>query len=486
MTSRLNHARFLGRCATFALSAGALALASPAAFAQQGAAAAPPASRGAGAPAPVPPPRTDGPPNIILILADDFGVEAVNAYGGGYHTPNLDRLAAEGTRFTNAHAMPLCSPSRVRIMTGLENWRNYEAFGYLAPGQRTFGNMLQDAGYATGMVGKWQLMGNGFDGRVGITPEQAGFDESYLWQLKALDSKGSRYWGPTRAEDGRTRINEEGFGPDYDNAFALDFIERHKAEPFFLYHSLVLTHDPFVPTPDSSAAKGAQDRFAGMVTYMDTMVGNVMDKLRATGLDKNTIVIFTGDNGTSQAITSVRDGHQVRGGKGTPTINGTHVPLIVWAPGTIPEGAVSKALVDFADMLPTFADIAGRPEDTPDGVSQWRVMQGRQESARDSIFMHYAPRWQFEPVRFAFDADYKLYGDGRFVEMDDISGTETEIAARARRGEAAKHYAALRKLLDETPDGELDQERYPWCAGQASVDPALPATVAGCGRYPGA
>lgn len=430
-------------------------------------------------------PRTAGPPNIVLILADDLGVEALNAYGGEYHTPNLDRLAAEGMRFDNAHATPLCSPSRTRLMTGLENHRNYQAFGYLAPGQRTFANMLRDAGYATGMVGKWQLMGNGFDGRVGITPEAAGFDESYLWQLKALDPKGSRYWGPTRVQNGRTRISEEGFGPDLDGRYALDFIDRHRDRPFFLYYSMVLVHNPFVATPDTPNAEGAKARFAGMMTYMDRLVGDVMAKLKAAGIDRDTVVIFTGDNGTNRQITSTRDGHAVRGDKGAPTVGGTHVPFIVRGPG-VAAGSVSPALVDFADMMPTLAAIAGKPgaAGAVDGVDQWPVMTGAARAARSSIFMHYAPRWQFAPARFAFDADWKLYGDGRFVRIDPVASTETEVPAGARRGVAAQRYKALARVLAEAKDGPLDPERYPWCGGQRSIDPALPATVAGCANMP--
>lgn len=445
------------------------------------------AQAGSTSPAPAAQARRQGPPNVILILADDFGVEGVNAYGGEYNTPNIDRLAAEGIRFDNAHATPLCSPSRIRLMTGMESARNYEAFGYMAPGTRTFGNMMKDAGYTTGMVGKWQLMGNGFDGRKGITPEAAGFDESYLWQLQALTPKGSRYWGPTRATNGRPKINEEGFGPDYDSKYALDFISRNKARPFFLYYSMVLTHDPFVQTPDSLTATGAKARFTGMVSYMDRLVGDVMARLKAEGLDENTVVIFTGDNGTSRQITSMRSGHPVQGGKGTPTVNGTHVPLIVRAPGVVKEGSVSSALVDFSDVVPTLADIAGAPDKAGkvDGVNQWPVITGKIPAARKSIFMHYAPVWQFEPVRFAFDAGWKLYGDGRFVAIDPVAGTETEVPASARKGEAARHYADLRKQLDQAGDGPLNPERYPWCATQESLKPGTPSTVAGCARMPG-
>jgi arylsulfatase A-like enzyme len=431
--------------------------------------------------------RTSGPPNIILILADDLGIEGVNVYGGQYYTPNIDRLAQEGVRFENAHATPLCSPSRVRIMTGMQSWRNYDAFGYLAPSQRTFGNVLQNAGYATAIVGKWQLMGNGFDGRVGITPEAAGFDESYLWQLNALDAKGSRYWGPTRARNGRTNINEQGFGPDYDQQVVFDFISRHREQPFFLYYSMVLPHDPFVPTPASMSAEGDQQRFAGMVSYMDRLVGELMEKLKAEGLDENTVVIFTGDNGTDRDIVSTRAGHEIRGGKGLPTINGTHVPMIVWSPGEVPQGTVSHGLFDFTDVLPTLAEIAGAPVSPQelDGFSQWQVITGQQEAVRDTIFMHYAPAWQFEPARFVFDERWKLYGDGRFVEMDSISGTETELPVATLSGEALDHYTSFSQILQNTDDGPLDHTRYPWCDGQDSLDPNLPSTVAGCTNYPG-
>lgn len=475
----------------FAVSLAALALSTmigglaPALARQPG-----PSSATPGASAPVragqPIARASGPPNIILILADDFGVEGINAYGGEYHTPNVDRLAAEGTRFNNAHATPLCSPSRTRLMTGIENAKNYEAFGYLAPGQRTFGNVMKDAGYVTGIFGKWQLMGNGFDGRVGITPEAAGFDESYLWQLRALTPKGSRYWGPTRATNGTPKISEEGFGPDFDSAKALDFISKYKDRPFFLYYPMVLVHNPWVQTPDSMTAVEAKDRFSGMVTYMDRLVGELMARLKAEGLASNTIIIFTGDNGTNRQITSMRNGYEVRGGKGSTTINGTHVPFIAWGPG-VPKGKVSEALVDFADMLPTFADIAGKPEAAGkvDGVSQWPVIEGKTKSAREAIFLHYAPAWQFKPERLAFDATWKLYGDGRFVSMNPISGVETEVSASQRKDEAARHYAALRTLLDDTHDGPLDPTRFPWCAGQTSVARDKPATVAGCGKTPG-
>lgn len=431
--------------------------------------------------------RADKRPNIILILADDMGVETINAYGGEYYTPHIDGMARDGLRFDNAHATPLCSPSRTRLMTGIENRRNYEAFAHLAPGQRTFGNVLKDAGYATGMVGKWQLSGNGYDGRTGITPVQAGFAESALWQLKPLDAKGSRYWGPTRVTDGRTRIDEEGFGPDRDQAFALDFIERHKERPFFLYYSMVLVHDPFVPTPTSMESEGSKDRFAGMMTYMDAQVGALLAKLKALGIDEDTIVLFTADNGTNRQIASQRNGVTVRGGKGTPTLTGTHVPMIVRAPGRVAPGTTTPALFDFLDLLPTFADFAEAKlaPGAVDGVSQVGVMTGKQRSVRDMIFMHYDPRWLATPARFIFDAQYKLYGDGRFVALDPATGVETELKPDDLSDAAKARKTAFDAVLRSVPDTPFSAERFPMCAGRPSRDPKRPAIEAGCEQLSG-
>jgi len=474
MSTRRRTFRIRATLCSAAAIAGAFTM--PLAFAQQRDRAAAP--RVVAAPA-----RTDPRPNIILILADDMGVETVNAYGGEYFTPNLDRMAKQGLRFDNAHAMPLCSPSRTRLMTGVENHRNYEAFAYLAPGQVTFGNVLRDAGYATGIVGKWQLSGNGFDGRKGITPEQAGFEESALWQLKALDAKGSRYWGPTRVVNGKTRIDEEGFGPDRDQAFALDFIERHRDRPFFLYYPMVLVHDPFVPTPDSMSSKSEKDRFAGMMTYMDTQVGALLARLEALGLDENTIVVFTADNGTNRKITSTRNGTEVRGGKGLPTLTGTHVPMIVRAPGRVAAGSITPALFDFLDFVPTFAEFAGAKlkPGAVDGVSQAAVIAGKASGVRDSIFMHYDPRWLARPARFVFDATRKLYGDGRFVALDPASGVETEIFPERMTAADRERRTAFEKILHETPNVPFSKERFPMCVGRPSRDPKLPAIEAGCG-----
>jgi arylsulfatase A len=424
-------------------------------------------------------------PNVILILADDVGVEAFQSYGGEYATPNISRLAAEGVTFDRAFSTPLCSPSRTRIMTARENAKNYTAFGYLDPKERTFGNLFRDAGYATGIVGKWQLSGNGFDGRVGITPQGAGFDESLLWQLQAGTQKGSRYWGPTLWRNGRPIIAEEGFGPDEMNDFALSFMEKNKDRPFFLYYPMVLVHDPFVPTPGALQAKGAKPRFGGMMAYMDMLVGQLSDKLRALGLDEDTVIVFTADNGTNRQITSLRNGIEVQGGKGSPTLAGTHVPMVLRWPGRIAAGTRRAGLFDFLDVLPTIADAAALPAPNGiDGVSQWRVATGKTERARETIFQHYAPQWVFAPTRFVFDESRKLYGDGRYVALDYSRDTETEIASASMSDAERRHRSRLQAVLDAQKDGPLDPVRFPWCRDKPPAVPGGDPLLVGCGLTP--
>lgn len=428
--------------------------------------------------------RTEGPPNVIVILADDIGVEPLALFGGSIETPNLARLTKEGVLFERAFSTPLCSPSRTRIMTGRENASNYEAFGYLAPDAQTFGNMFRKAGFETAIVGKWQLSGNGFDGREGISPQGAGFSHSLLWQLQPRNAKGSRYWGPTLWTDGKPLFPEEGFGPDYLSDYALDFIDQNKRKPFFLYYPMVLVHDPFVVVPGKMDLEGDQAKFRGMVQHMDMLVGRLLDKVDSLGLRENTLIIFTSDNGTNRAIYSIRNGEQVRGGKGQPTLTGTHVPMIMSWPGELPAGESRQGLVDFTDIVPTIAQAAEiEPDWKIDGVSQLAVARGSVNEARSAIYQHYAPSWVFKPVKFAFDSDRKLYSDGRYVSLDLATGIERTIDADSLSGARREQYLQLKAMIEADPV-PLDPVRFPWCVGQAAETAGADPQIVGCGFTP--
>ncbi|MFO0946484.1 MAG: sulfatase-like hydrolase/transferase [Planctomycetota bacterium] len=183
-------------------------------------------------------------PNVVVIMADDLGFETIGANGGtSYRTPVLDSLAAKGTRFTNCYVQPLCTPTRVQLLTGAYNVRNYVMFGEMDPKLKTFGNLFRDAGYVTGIAGKWQL------GRDVNLPKTYGFDEYWLWQHLR---RPPRYANPGLEINGVEKDFENGeYGPDLVEAYAEEFISRHKGKPFFLYYPMMLTHSPFQPTPDS-------------------------------------------------------------------------------------------------------------------------------------------------------------------------------------------------------------------------------------------
>ena len=223
-------------------------------------------------------------PNIVLIMADDLGYECLGCYGGkSYRTPVLDKLAATGMRFEHCYSQPLCTPSRVKIMTGQYNFRNYVNFGVLNPKQKTFAHLLRNCGYATCVVGKWQLYGSVDQSAevrgTGSLPQQAGFDEHCLWQIT---ERGSRYKDPIMVQNSKTLDGLEGrYGPDVSCDYALNFIERHKTGPFLLYFPMALVHSPFVPTPDSEDWKKPKYEnnpkyFADMVAYMDKIIGRIV------------------------------------------------------------------------------------------------------------------------------------------------------------------------------------------------------------------
>ena len=232
--------------------------------------------------------------NVIVIMADDIGYECYGAYGGtSYPTPNIDRLAAGGVRFRHCYSQPLCTPSRVKIMTGKSNARNYAAFSVLKKGEKTFGHMMREAGYRTAVAGKWQLYGAehykpAFRAK-GALPQDAGFERHCLWQV---DKLGDRFWGPSVTVDGELKtFGDEVYGPDVYCQFLLDRMEEYKDEPFFLYYPMVLVHSPFVPTPDSvdKKCKDKQKNFGDMVTYMDKLVGKIADKAVELGIAERTL-----------------------------------------------------------------------------------------------------------------------------------------------------------------------------------------------------
>lgn len=406
------------------------------------------------------------PPNIILIMADDFGYECVTANGGeSYQTPHLDRLAAAGMRFEHCHSQPLCTPTRVQLMTGRYNVRNYLHFGTLMRTETTFGHLLKKAGYATGTCGKWQL------GKEKDSPQHFGFDESLLWQHTR---RPPRYANPGMEFNGEEKEYPQGsYGPTLVNDFALDFVTRHKEKPFFLYYPMILTHDPYQATPDSPdwdptnrSEAGQRDvkHFAEMVAYMDKMIGRLDAKLGELGIRDNTLLLFLGDNGTGKGATSRFKGADFPGGKGSTTNSGHHVPLIASWPAVMKQGRVNRDLISCADFLPTICEAVGIPiPEGGDGVSFLPQLRGETGTPRESLYIWYSPRQRLDlTVReFVFNHDHKLYRDGRFFDLqaDPFEQQPLNVAALTSVENTAR--AKLQQALDQFKDArpaELDRQ----------------------------
>lgn len=399
-------------------------------------------------------------PNLIVIMADDIGLENLSCYGSKvYETPHLDALAASGIRFEHAHSQPICTPSRVQIMTGIHNNRNYVRFGLLDPEAVTFGNLLRDAGYATAIGGKWQLLGD-YEG-----VKNFGFDRHCLWQL---NRRPSRYPNPGLEIDGERKDFKNGeFGPDLVNDYLCDFIKGRKGsdDPFLVYYPMMLPHWPFVPTPDHEDwdpkmwldADGepggyrSQEYWDAFVRYTDKMVGQLVATLEETGQREDTLILWTGDNGTYTGIVSEFEGRPYKGGKGSPRDNGTHVGFIASWPRVIKPGQTSEALVDFTDVLPTLTEAAGipAPEDV-EGTSLMPVFQGSgAERKKEAIYCWYSRMGERNKAsQHTRDARYKLYADGKFYDTVEDPDEKDDLAKKGVPEKLADTHAKLKKVLD--------------------------------------
>lgn len=425
----------------------------------------------------------DKQPNVILIMADDLGQECIESYGGeSYHTPRLSQLAQEGVWFFNAHSQPICTPSRVQIMTGKYNVRNYIRFATLDRSQDTFGHAFRNAGYRTAIVGKWQL------GGTSETIYKFGFDEHCLWNIRGAQNE--RYVSPTLLTNGKTEDFRGQYGPDLQQAFAKDFINRHQDEPFFLYYPVTLPHYPFQPTPDSPDWDPARDPwfndtryFGDMVTYLDKLVGELVDFVRDEGLADNTLVIFTSDNGTDHRIISLQDGVLVKGAKGKMTVDATHVPFFAIWPGTVPAGLRMEGLIDFSDVYATLIDLAGisiDPKESAekDGISFLPLLKGESIVTRDHSFCWYMERTDMTDIKtFVQNTHYKLHSDGRFINkiedrfeqypLSEAAMSDQDHALKGQFSQWMSQYDALRPEripynngIPVAIPGKVEVERY--------------------------
>jgi len=437
------------------------------------------------------PQGTGGPggprPNVILILADDLGYGELGAYGQKIiRTPNIDRLAAEGTRFTQVYAgAPVCAPSRAVLMTGLHTGhvgvRGNAGAGnpgiqQLRRTDRTVARLFKEAGYRTALFGKWGLGETGTEGH----PNVQGFDEffGYLNQAHAHNYYPSFLFHnservPTgnepAEEDPRTGAGHARTKKQYSHDVimerALAWLEENRRQPFFLYLAVTLPHannearratgdgqevpdyGEYADKPWTAPNKGQ----AAMVSRLDRDVGRLMERLASWGIDRNTLVLFTSDNGHHAEGGNDPDlfdaNGPLRGMKRALYEGGIRVPFIARWPGRVPSGAVSRHTGYFGDVYATVADLLGRPAPAGlDSISMLPALLGRREGQRDHDFLY----WEFyeqggrQAVRFG---NWKAVRQPIFtgpIEIYDLAaddGEQRDIAAS--RPDLVKQAAAL-------------------------------------------
>lgn len=409
-------------------------------------------------------------PNILLIVSDDQGYADLGCCGHKtIRTPNVDRLAKEGVRLTSFYVTwPACTPSRGSILTGRYPQRNglydmirndmvnyghrFTEEEYALSPEMTLGldvrevviaQPLKQAGYACGVVGKWD------SGRARrFLPLQRGFDFFYGFANTGIDYWTHERYGIPSMFRGNQRIKEEGYATDLFEREALSFLRANKDRPWFLYvpfnapHAASSLTDKGVQAQDKYLRlypdldpKDARTRYFACVTNMDDAIGKILEQIKQQGQEENTLVIFHSDNGGARP----GDNGPLRGGKTTMYEGGLRVPFVARWPGVLPAGVVSDEFLTTLELFPTLVDAAGaeRPKGvTLDGFNMLPVLQGKAKSSRTEMF------WQRRSERAARVGNYKWSempkGGGLFDlsldlgEKKDLSKEKPEILARVK------------------------------------------------------
>jgi arylsulfatase A len=393
-----------------------------------------------------------GKPNVIVVLSDDVGLSRVSCCGAApFQTPNIDKLAATGLRFERCYSMPLCGPSRGALLTGKYPFRT----GYLGNSSSTIdpkrhptiANVLQQAGYATCAIGKLGQSALEDDAQA---PRDLGFDEYMLWMGRKTPD---RYWNPRYCRNGEfVQGTPEQYGPDLTHEFLVDFMRRNRERPFFVYYSAVLAHSPFMRTPDTKP--GTRDRaqiVIDMVHYLDKQMGMLVADLDKLGLRDNTVILFTSDNGPYGDPLGTIRGQPMAGIKGDVTEGGVREPLIVNCPALVPGGRVCPDLTDFTDLFPTVLELTGVPLPPNlklDGRSIAPQILGRPSNPREWVYAQLAGDY------FIADHRFKLYGDGKFVDISDSPASEKPVSESDEAANKAKQRltAGLNNLRAGAPE----------------------------------
>lgn len=416
------------------------------------------------------------PPNIVFILADDLGCYDLGSYGQKLiRTPNIDKLAAEGMRFRQAYAgATVCAPSRCALMTGLHTGHGTVRANHsvrtkqrvpLKATDYTVARLLKENGYRTGIFGKWGL---GEPDTAGI-PTRQGFDDwlGFLNQDHAVDYYTDYLWRNEKKEtiEGNRNGAKQVYVHDLFTREALRFVEENRKRPFFLYlpyttphEDLVIPSDePYSGQPWSQEAKN----YAAMVTRMDRDVGRLMDRIKTLGLEDNTLVFFSSDNGAKldkERTPLFRSTGALRGGKGEVYEGGIRAPMIARWKGRIREGVTSDHVWAFWDFLPTAAAIAGvKAPSGLDGRSVAGVLSGGKANAEER------PLYWEEPLRKGFQQALRL-GDWKIVRKG-LKGPVELYNLREDEGErhdvAAANPQVVRRLEGILHTSRTENPDYP-------------------------
>jgi len=406
-------------------------------------------------------------PNFVVIFIDDMGYGDISPFGSTVNpTPNLKRMADEGMKLTSFYASPVCTPSRAALMTGSYPIRNGLQTGswhpVLMPGdingihpdEITVAEVLQEAGYATGIVGKWHL-----GDQPQFLPTRHGFDEYYglpysndMIPVAEGSLRANRNFPPLPLVQGdkalREVVDQSTLTADYTRE-ALDFIDRHHEEPFFLYLPHSMVHVPLHAGKDFEGSTG-EGILSDAIAEIDWSVGQVLDKLLDLQLEQDTFVLFTSDNGPARGSAG-----SLRGRKGSTYEGGLRVPTIAWMPGTVPPDSFYLETLSTMDLLPTFAAMAGASLDadrTIDGHDVSHILKGDLEADSPYQFFFYYRGYNLRAVR---QGTWKLHSNGELYDLGldvgesvDVSAENPEITARLQ--------TALAAAREELGDGPLN------------------------------